>query len=129
MHAEQSKQTAACDPTVTAAVCRLRAIQLLRRRKMFFAIVIFYLPLMWLAHRISPAMNWMVLVFIVWMAFLFLITLYAALARCPRCGNYFHMHGMTLMLLRRCLHCQLHINQIHTVEKELPCSDSDCQNL
>lgn len=129
MHAEESKQTAVCDPTVASAVCRLRATQLLRRRKMFYAIVILYLPLMWLAHRISPAMNSMVIMFIVWMALLFLITLYAALARCPRCGHYFHMHGMTLLFLRRCLHCHLHVNQLYTVEKELVCSDSDYQNL
>lgn len=129
MHAEESKQTAVCDQTVASAVCRLRATQLLRRRKMFYAIVILYLPLMWLTNRISPTMNSMVMAFIVWMALLFLITLYAALARCPRCGHYFHMHGMTLLFLRRCLHCQLHVNQLHTVEKELLCSDSDYQNL
>ena len=32
------------------------------------------------------------------------------LPRCPRCGNYFHVNGMMLLYLRRCLHCQLHIN-------------------
>jgi hypothetical protein len=32
------------------------------------------------------------------------------LSKCPRCGNYFHLHGMTLLILRKCLHCQLHIN-------------------
>jgi hypothetical protein len=33
------------------------------------------------------------------------------LSKCPRCGNYFHLHGMTLLVLRKCLHCQLHISE------------------
>ncbi len=49
-------------------------------------------------------------VFIVWVVLLAFFATMAASARCPRCGNYFHMHGMTLLYLRKCLHCQLHLN-------------------
>jgi hypothetical protein len=80
-----------------------------RRRKYFFATVIFYLPLMFLANKISPTFRSMAITFVVWVVILFVTALYSALARCPRCGNYFHMHGMSLLYLRRCLHCQLHV--------------------
>ena len=80
-----------------------------RRRKYFFALIIGYMPLMWLANKFFPTFRGMAITFGVWVVLLFITALYSALARCPRCGNYFHMHGMSLMYLRRCLHCQLHI--------------------
>jgi hypothetical protein len=88
----------------------LAAMQVIRRRrKYFFATVIFYLPLMWLSNKISPTFRSMAITFAVWVVILFITALYSALARCPRCGNYFHMHGMSLLYLRRCLHCQQHV--------------------
>lgn len=81
-----------------------------RRRKYFFATVIAYMPFMWVAHKVAPTFRGMAAFFAVWVVFLFITALYSALARCPRCGLYFHMHGMSLLYLRRCLHCQLHIN-------------------
>lgn len=87
-----------------------RAMALVRRRrKYFFATIIAYMPLMWLANKISPTFRSMAIAFGIWVVILFATALFSALARCPRCGNYFHMHGMTLMYLRRCLHCQLSI--------------------
>jgi hypothetical protein len=80
-----------------------------RRRKYFFATIIGYMPLMWLANKISPTFRSMAIAFGIWVVILFVTALLSALARCPRCGNYFHMHGMSLMYLRRCLHCQLSI--------------------
>ncbi len=49
-------------------------------------------------------------VFLAWVVLLAFFATMAASARCPRCGNYFHMHGMTLLYLRKCLHCQLYVN-------------------
>jgi hypothetical protein len=49
-------------------------------------------------------------VFVAWLISLIVSATYAAAAKCPGCGNYFHMHGMTLLFLRKCLHCQLHIS-------------------
>lgn len=79
------------------------------RRKLFFITIILYMPLMWTANRISPTFNSMVVTFGVWFVVLFTTALYSALARCPRCGHYFHMNGMSLLYLRRCLHCQHHV--------------------
>lgn len=83
-----------------------RGLQLVRRRRWcFWSIILVYMPLMGVAmkfHLVAPA-------FLFWFVLLFGIVYYTALARCPRCGNYFHLHGMSLMILRKCLHCQLHI--------------------
>jgi len=80
-----------------------------RRRKYFFATIIAYMPVMWLTNKIAPTFQSMAITFGIWVVLLFSTALYSALARCPRCGNYFHMHGMSLMYLRRCLHCQLSV--------------------
>lgn len=84
-----------------------RGLQRVRRRRWcFWAIILVYMPLMGVAmkfHLVTAA-------FLFWFVLLFGIVYYAALARCPRCGNYFHLHGMSLLFLRKCLHCQLHVS-------------------
>jgi hypothetical protein len=80
-----------------------------RRRKYFFGTVLLYMPAMWVVHTISPTYRAMGSAIGVWVVILFITALMSAVTRCPRCGNYFHMHGMTLLYLRRCLHCQLHV--------------------
>lgn len=79
-----------------------------RRRKYFFGVVLGYVPVMWLLHEFAP--RFMLKAFGVWVVLLVVAMAVSAVARCPRCGNCFHMHGMTLLYLRKCLHCQLHIN-------------------
>lgn len=80
------------------------------RRKLFFATVLAYLPAIISTHAISPTNRAMGTVFLIWVVMLLTSTLLVALCKCPRCGNYFHLNGMTLLVLRRCLHCQLHIS-------------------
>ena len=81
-----------------------------RRRAFFFGTVLVYVPALWVAHKISPTNRTMGTVFGIWLVLLIISTVLAALSKCPRCGNYFHMHGITLLILRKCLHCQLHIS-------------------
>jgi len=81
-----------------------------RRRKYFFGTLLVYIPALWITYNISPTNRAMGTVFGIWVLFLIIFTFQAALSKCPRCGNYFHVHGMTLLFLRKCLHCQLHIN-------------------
>lgn len=80
------------------------------RRKYFFGTVLIYLPALLITNEIYPTNRAMGTVFGIWVVMLIFFTFLAALSKCPRCGNYFHMHGMTLLFLRKCLHCQLHIN-------------------
>jgi hypothetical protein len=81
-----------------------------RCRKYFFGTVLVYIPALLVTYQISPTNRAMGTVFGIWVILLILSTFIVALSRCPRCGNYFHMHGMTLLILRKCLHCQLHIS-------------------
>lgn len=81
-----------------------------RRRKYFFCTLLIYIPALFITYKISPTNRAMGTVFGIWVALLIIFTFLAALSKCPRCGNYFHMHGMSLLILRKCLHCQLHIN-------------------
>lgn len=89
-----------------------------KRRKIFFFTVLAYMPLMGVVHKFSPNFRSMVIAFAIWVVVLFITALYSALAKCPRCGNYFHMHGMSLLYLRRCLHCQLHITADRSAKKQ-----------
>ena len=81
-----------------------------RRRKLFFSTVLVYVPALWITHSISPTNRAMGTVFVIWLIFLVYATVLVALSKCPRCGNSFHVHGITLLVLRKCLHCQLHIS-------------------
>jgi hypothetical protein len=81
-----------------------------RRRKYFFATIIVYMPAMWVVQKISPKYTSIGIAIGVWIVVLFITALMSAVTRCPRCGNYFHVQGLTLLYLRKCLHCQLHIN-------------------
>lgn len=92
-------------------VAYLRVLKVTRRRrKYFFATVLIYLPALLITYKISPTNKAMGTLFSVWVAILIMVTFMVAVSKCPRCGNYFHVHGMTLLILRKCLHCQLHIS-------------------
>ncbi|HJV36219.1 MAG TPA: hypothetical protein VJ604_14170 [Geomonas sp.] len=80
-----------------------------RRRWMVWAVIIVYLPTMCITQEITHSFNKTLPVFFGWFLVLLTVTAISAVARCPRCGNYFHVNGMTLLYLRRCLHCQLHL--------------------
>lgn len=81
-----------------------------RRRAYFFATVLGYIPALLTVHHLSPTNRAMGTLFGIWVILLIFVTFLVALSRCPRCGNYFHLHGITLLILRKCLHCQLHIS-------------------
>ena len=85
-----------------------------RRRKYFFGVILIYIPAVWIIHGISPANRTMFTTIGVWIVLLLITCLMSAVTRCPRCGNYFHVHGLSMLYLRRCLHCQLHINADRT---------------
>lgn len=85
-------------------------LALIRRRRWYlWGAIIVYLPAIKLATIFSSSMQVLIVVVGLWFLLSFSLAFVAALARCPRCGNYFHMHGLTLLFLRRCLHCELHL--------------------
>jgi hypothetical protein len=81
-----------------------------RRRLWLWGVIAVYVPAIWVTMQIDSAFRVVGSVFVVWVVLLIVVVLYSALAVCPRCGNHFHLHGMSLLYLRKCLHCQLHVN-------------------
>jgi hypothetical protein len=80
-----------------------------KRRWLLWAEILLYVPMMMAVMKMVPTNGALAVAFGLWFVLLWFVVGYSALARCPRCGNYFHMHGMTLLYLRKCLHCQLHL--------------------
>ena len=81
-----------------------------RRRRLFFSTVAIYIPAMWAIHSISPTYRTMGTSIGIWVVILVITMFRSAVCVCPRCGNFFHVNGMSLLYLRKCLHCQLHVN-------------------
>lgn len=87
-----------------------RGLQKVRRRRWFFWwVLIVYLPMMAVTQKITESFAASLPVFFAWCIVLLVATAVSATVRCPRCKNYFHVNGMTLLYLRKCLHCQLHV--------------------
>jgi uncharacterized C2H2 Zn-finger protein len=86
-----------------------------RRRWYLWFVLIIYLPTMWTTQQITHSFQGSLPVFFIWFLLLLLVMGISAMAKCPRCGNYFHVNGMILLYLRKCLHCQLHL----TADKKL----------
>jgi len=81
-----------------------------RRRWLLWFVLGAYLPTMWITQQITRSFQGSLPVFFCWLVLLILAAVISALARCPRCKNHFHVNGMVLLYLRKCLHCQLHIS-------------------
>lgn len=85
-------------------------LNLIRRRRWYlWTALLIYLPMIKLTLVLSHSTRVTLGAVGLWLLFTFTLAFVAALARCPRCGHYFHMHGPTLLFMRKCLHCQLHL--------------------
>lgn len=91
--------------TIDNATLRKGLKTVRRRRWYLWTIILAYMPLMGMAMSYKAVSE----AFIAWFVVMFAIAFYAAIVRCPRCGNYFHLNGLTLLYVRKCLHCQLHV--------------------
>lgn len=80
-----------------------------RRRWLLWSIFLTYLPAIWLSLRITGSDRKTAVVFGVWVLLAAVAGGLVAFARCPRCGNYFHMKGLVPVWVRRCLYCRLHL--------------------
>ena len=92
------------DETFRSGLTRIR-----RRRWILWGTLLGYLPAIWLSLRITRSDAATGVVFGVWFAVLLVASCTASFAACPRCGNYFHVHGFVPLFTRRCLHCGLHV--------------------
>ncbi len=81
-----------------------------KRRWFLWGLLLVYVPAIWLSLHLTHSDRITAVVFGVWLVVLIIAVFFVSTARCPRCGNYFHVYGMTPLYLRRCLHCKLHIS-------------------
>lgn len=86
----------------------LRKIRL--RRWALWVLIMAYLPMMIVALGSSNSGRMVVIFFVMWVLLLIVAVARMALARCPRCGNCFHMSGYLFRPVRRCFECGLHLN-------------------
>ena len=93
------------DPAIIAA--GLRNIR--KRRWFLWSLIIVYVPAVWISLTVTRSDRATAVVFGVWLVLLIVAVFFVTTAKCPRCGNLFHMHGITPLYLRNCLHCQLHV--------------------
>lgn len=85
-------------------------LQKIRRRRWFFWLVIMsYLPAMLFALKATQPGQAVGITFASWIFFLTAAVVLVALARCPQCGNCFHMSGFLFRPVRKCFHCSLHL--------------------
>jgi hypothetical protein len=80
-----------------------------KRRWFLWGVLLVYVPAIWLSLELTHSDRMTGVVFGVWLVILIIAVLFMSTARCPRCGNYFHVYGMTLLCPRKCLHCKLHL--------------------
>ena len=86
-------------------------LRVIRKRRWFlWSLIIIYVPAVWTSLTLTRSDRATAVVFGVWLIFLIIAVFFVTTARCPRCGNLFHMQGITPLYLRRCLHCQLHVS-------------------
>lgn len=78
-----------------------------RRRWYVWGLILLYLPVMVLAIGGASSLAAGGVAFAIWFVLISAAAMAAALARCPQCGDRYHLDGMTLLPTRRCLHCQL----------------------
>ncbi len=81
-----------------------------RRRWLLGGLILIYVPAIWLALRLGQSDRVAGMVFAVWILLVIVAVCYTAFAKCPRCGNFFHMNGFIPLYLRNCLHCGLHVS-------------------
>ena len=92
----------------------------LRRRRWFLlGVILVYVPFIWLSPRLTNLGFQTGKVFVVWFLFVLVSSIFVAVGKCPRCGNFFHIKELSPLYLRsRCLHCSLHINADKKQRKE-----------
>jgi len=84
--------------------------RLLWKRRIFWLVLVIYLPMMLVSQQLFPGRQGLVAAFVAWLVLLVASALVLALTRCPACGKTFHMNGMSFLPVRRCLHCGVHVS-------------------
>ena len=98
------------EPSDTHNVIDPALLSVLRRRRWFwFTLILGYIPATTVVLKFAASMQQAGVFFGVWFFLLCLATVLLAIARCPRCGNSFHMRNSSLSFFSKCRHCEFQI--------------------
>ena len=92
------------DTTTTEFSERLAGIRL--RRTILWTVFISYIPVIWVALKIGGD-GLAIVVGILWLLMASAGGVMVSFSLCPRCGNRFHMKGISTSWGSRCVHCKL----------------------
>jgi hypothetical protein len=91
-----------------SAYARMLAI-IRRRRWYFWGLVLIYMPVSVMTLQLTQSYKATGMVIVIWVILLCIVVTLAAIAKCPRCGNNFHMRNSSISFLRKCRYCGLHL--------------------
>jgi hypothetical protein len=86
------------------------ALAIIRRRRWYlWGLILIYMPVSVKTLQATQSYKATGIVFLVWFVLLCIAVTLTAIAKCPGCGNSFHMRNSTLAYSRKCRHCGLHL--------------------
>lgn len=86
-------------------------LAIIRRRRWYvWCSILIYMPVAVGSLELTQSYTVVGIVFAIWLVLLCIVITLLASARCPHCGNTFHMRHSTLGFSRRCRYCSLHLN-------------------
>jgi hypothetical protein len=80
------------------------------RRRFLWTVFASYIPAIWYALKIGGD-NLALVVGILWLVMASAGGILVSFARCPRCGDRFHMKGISTSWGSRCVHCKLSLSK------------------
>ncbi|WP_432821833.1 hypothetical protein [Trichloromonas sp.] len=97
------------DETVSQELpARLAGIR--TRRRFLWSVFISYIPAIWFALK-TGGDGLALVVGILWLLMASAGGILVSFARCPRCGDRFHMKGISTSWGGRCVHCKLSLSK------------------
>lgn len=81
-----------------------------RRRWYLWGLIIVYMPVSVGILQLTQSYKATGVMLIFWFILLCIVVTLTAVAKCPGCGNNFHMRDSTLSYFRKCRHCGLHLS-------------------
>ena len=95
------------DPTTDGAM-----LTIIRRRRWYlWGLILIYIPAALTTLQFTQSYRLIGILFSIWLILLCTAVTLVACAKCPSCGNRFHMRDSSLSFLRKCSHCGLHIKE------------------
>lgn len=80
-----------------------------RRRWYLWGLILAYMPVAVSILQATQSYRAFGIMFTLWLVLVCIAVTLTATAKCPRCGNSFHMRHSTLTYFRTCRHCALHL--------------------